>query len=1085
MIDLLAAGARHEGAALCRPVVVTSPGSESHVLAAVRRLVEGAPEAAQAELAPVLTGLGRALRDRFDDPKADAAARAGAALDLLDAVRGVLDGPEALEPLLEALARDLGGARAELVLPAPGTAYAADDAVQALDVFSDDAPPGQIVALVRPGLRLAGALVRPALVRVSQGSPPPGILDEVLELLPAGDARADHVRARLQRARCLAAGDAGALLARELADLALAVRDDVLSEAARRALRLVIDEPPAALAARPGWEAVRELLDAQLETFFQDGENGELSVLRLVRPYLQGLRTGQATGARLRSLGEAMDAMLRLFDESLGAEARTWLFAELERLGAEGYPPGGHAQRLVRTAARALKGFLDNGEATAALELVHAIKGAGLRLYPEDPERLAACPDPTGLFHRLEAAHDEAERGRVLGEHYPAVAVSTADGKEVRETGSIKLSLGPRPKALDWLLGPEVAGSRLGSAARRLADELTRLDREKLLAELRGDADAERALARGVADLVTTALRESGWRRGDDDRAALAPLFELLRDELKVEVLPGYLSYRRLRELSRAHGAEVKVEVVREGARKIDLTALGARYRDELLAPLDMTWCTGPAPAYVAHLRKLPWFAAVLDGQTPPLEMPPGAVEAVRDFDSPDAQSLDGVVRSLSVLVAWLAQEQPGELDAFCQRVKTAPELEVDFFPLPGKVYPRERLLDAVDRARAPDALEVVRDAAREEGQAVRVERIGVYKDGRCLSDEPRAKFAVKSLPQAAEALREALQPVLTSDHVTGQVQALLRGFVTRMALVPIGDGQKQVELQAFKTLLEARLIDPTYPDSPDNALHKAGAYLAGRLVAEGFLQVERFAGKKTVAEATSGAPADSVIVDQMFCRPGEPELAEVRRPLVVLEGAVIQKAFAMKGVPTGDVAVLELDQVLTDTLDRLRAWADGLGAIVHAKLDAKNQALVPRTIQRIEDVREKMFKAHEKSQPVLPADTALRDLIRFVIDQVHRIEDALAILDDRSYRGAFGELVFKDIIFRSAGPYLSKAFGQSVDTTVVAGADTQALVGKFKKESAGPKPKRESAKIFSVVVPCYVQDGVAIRPATVRVGDF
>jgi hypothetical protein len=121
----------------------------------------------------------------------------------------------------------------------------------------------------------------------------------------------------------------------------------------------------------------------------------------------------------------------------------------------------------------------------------------------------------------------------------------------------------------------------------------------------------------------------------------------------------------------------------------------------------------------------------------------------------------------------------------------------------------------------------------------------------------------------------------------------------------------------------------------------------------------------------------------------------------------------------------------------------------------------------------------------VLPADTQLRDLMKFIMDQVHRGEDALALLPDRSYRGAYGELVFKDVIFRSTGPYTSKTFDITIDTTVVAGADTQALTGKFKKETSGPRPKRESMKVFSVVVPCFAQGGVTIRPATVRVGEY
>lgn len=1087
-------------ARVAAPVVLTSPGAESHLLGAVRDLVKATSEDKQDELGPVLAQLGRQLRDRLDDPKASAADRANAALDLVTGVRTILDSPQALAPLLEALSRDFAGQKAELIVPAPKTPKPEDPSIEGSDVFSNDAPAGEIVAILRPGLKLGGQLVRPALVRVSQGSPPPGILDEVLGLLPEGDARADHIRARLERARCLAAGDAGALLARELADLALSLKDDVLGEAGRRALRLVIDEPPQSLSTRPGWEAVREFLDANLEQLLQE-EYGQVAALRLVRPYLQGLRTGQTTGARMRSLGESMDPLLRLSDEQLAATAREWLFGELERLGGEGYPGGGGAQRLVRTAQKALAGFYKNDETTAAIELTSAMKKAGMRVYPEDGERLDKCPDPTGLFHRIDATFADAPRFKVVGEFQPAVAITTStegsgtesgagatngdDAGEARETGSLALSLGPRPKVLALLASDEFKASRLGGVSAHLIDAVTRLERQRLLGELQGDAGAERAFARALAELLIKALQESGWQRSDGDRQALAPLFELLRQDLNVEVLPGYLTYRRLRELSRAGGDKVKVDIVREGARRIELKKIGAMYRDELLAPLDMMWCTGPPPAYVKHLRGLPWFEAVLEGKQPPFEMTPAAMEAVRDFDSPDAQSLDGVVRSLGVLATWLATDQVAELPNFTKRVKTAPDLEIDFFPLPGAVYPRERLLDAVDRAKTPDALEVVRDAGREEGQAIRVDRIGIYKDGRCLSEEPRARFSLKALPKACEALQEALQPVLASDHVTGAIKAELKGHITRIALVPQGPGQVDVELRAFKTLLAARLIDPTYADAPDNALHKAGAYLAKRLEAEGKLKVERFGDKKTIKDALANAPADAAEVEDVFCTANSPELAQVRRPLVILEGTVLQKAFLMRGVPTGDSDVLVLDQVLTDTNDRLRGWIEGLGAVVDPLVPATAKPTVPRTVQRIDEVRKKMFEQHKKKAPVLPPDTALRDLVKFIIDQVHRAEDVLAVLDDKSYRGAYAELVFRDVVFRSAGPYLSKKFGTDIDTSVVQGADIQALTGKFKKEATGPKPKRDTNKVWSVIVPCYMQNGVTIRQATVRTGEY
>ncbi|RMG18860.1 MAG: hypothetical protein D6731_00995, partial [Planctomycetota bacterium] len=153
--------------------------------------------------------------------------------------------------------------------------------------------------------------------------------------------------------------------------------------------------------------------------------------------------------------------------------------------------------------------------------------------------------------------------------------------------------------------------------------------------------------------------------------------------------------------------------------------------------------------------------------------------------------------------------------------------------------------------------------------------------------------------------------------------------------------------------------------------------------------------------------------------------------------------------------------------------------------LGKTEKTIIPRTIKRITDVRQKMFRAQKKDQKILPPDTQRRDLIRFIIDQVHRAEDSLALIEDQTYRGAFGELVFKDVVFRSNGPYLSKHYRIAIDTDVVAGADTQALVGRFKKETSGIKPKRVNKKVWSVVIPCYSQDGVTIRPATVRVGDY
>lgn len=492
--------------------------------------------------------------------------------------------------------------------------------------------------------------------------------------------------------------------------------------------------------------------------------------------------------------------------------------------------------------------------------------------------------------------------------------------------------------------GEAIAKTQLGAAAVRLVDEITALDRKKLIAELKGDAGAERAFAKRLIKLMLGALTEAGFKRGDDGREAYGRLFEILAEDHHVTLLPGYLTYRRLRELQAQHGEEaIKVTIDREGAKRIEIEAAGAIHRDDLLLPLAMTWGVGPAPAYVKHLRQeLGWFDAVLLGDLPSIKLSPGAQEAIRDFESPDAGSLEGVVRALSVIVTWLVQEEPDHVEPFCKAVKDAPGLELDFFPLPGRTYPTERLLAAVEGAKTPDAIEVTRDAGREDGTAADVEQIAVYKEGRLVSAEPKARFTLQSLPAARAELEKALSAVLKSPNVTGAVKARLNGLLARLALVPAGAAQSGVELDAFKILLESRLVDPGYDDAPENALHKGAAYLVGRLQAAGLVKVERFEGATTIADALKAYGEEAAEIEPVFCIAGSNELVEVRRPLVLIEESITQKAHMLKGVPTGDEVVLEFDQVLVDTMDRLKSWQDGPGALVEELLDAQQKQFLP-----------------------------------------------------------------------------------------------------------------------------------------------
>ncbi|MGE0713776.1 MAG: hypothetical protein AB7T09_37730, partial [Planctomycetota bacterium] len=181
--EVTAPGFTLNGERLCFPVVVASAGAEAKVLSAARQVLQGAPEADARRVLPFLEAVGAALNRRTEDPDASDQDRAAAALDVVGAVLPVLDDPAAQATMLRALAEDFPGKDVELLLPAPGAPMAEGLGWEARDVFSRDVAVGTITRLLRPGIKLGGEVVRPALVQVSQGPPPPSILDEVLELL--------------------------------------------------------------------------------------------------------------------------------------------------------------------------------------------------------------------------------------------------------------------------------------------------------------------------------------------------------------------------------------------------------------------------------------------------------------------------------------------------------------------------------------------------------------------------------------------------------------------------------------------------------------------------------------------------------------------------------------------------------------------------------------------------------------------------------------------------------------------------------------------------------------------------------------
>lgn len=343
--------------------------------------------------------------------------------------------------------------------------------------------------------------------------------------------------------------------------------------------------------------------------------------------------------------------------------------------------------------------------------------------------------------------------------------------------------------------------------------------------------------------------------------------------------------------------------------------------------------------------------------------------------------------------------------------------------------------------------------------------------------------------------LTEALDPLLRAASLPEPLKERLRGLAEWVGVNTPEAERQRIELELFQALRAEGLISPGLEEVPSCPLLKASAYLVRRLSASGALRVERFPGADDVNAFRAALRAwskEAVRMEWAFAPSGE----EVRllHPLALLGEQVLQPALLARGVACAEEEALAFDRALFDAWRRLRDWEQGPGRLADALFEERQRALLTRTVKRIEDTRERMraaalgsggSAAGSEGQPVLPSEATRRDVTRFVIDQVHRLQDALAFLPDRSLEEAFGELVGKDVTFRGAGAYLSKHHQISIDTEVVTGADSVGLGGRIKIEGSGPRPKGRTNRIHSVVLPCYTQDGAVIRPAAVRVGDY
>ncbi|MCO5168374.1 MAG: nucleotide exchange factor GrpE [Planctomycetes bacterium] len=308
--------------------VVVSLGVDDACLAALDAALSAAREAAPAEAVALAD-----LVERLRDPRAPL--DEARALDALFEARAAAS-PAARAPLDDAL-RALGAE----VFPAVGEAWSGE----ARRVFSDDAPAGQVLEVLTPGLRRGDVVLRPPEVVVSRGRPGADerALGEALEAARGAGADGDLARAldeAIERVAALPADDATALLV----DLLGKLEDAGLSDAAAalvpaltgRGLRALPGragerwDEVAALAGDGAFEAPRKVLVEAPEGSIvvvdrravvapggvvrrgrvrvAAGPPSELSRLaEALRPGLEGALEGEARAAALAELDEVLE----------------------------------------------------------------------------------------------------------------------------------------------------------------------------------------------------------------------------------------------------------------------------------------------------------------------------------------------------------------------------------------------------------------------------------------------------------------------------------------------------------------------------------------------------------------------------------------------------------------------------------------------------------------------------------------------------------------------------------------------------------------------------------------------------------
>lgn len=1084
---------RYGGQSLCEPIVVISAGSEPKLIAKARELIKQWPPEDQNAIKAAFQTLVGQSRSRVKDSDARTLMQMQSALELLEALWNHSQTEAEKVQYGHVFQEDWDRKQVELLVPIPGTLASGHDSFEQQFLHSET-PKGHIISVLRPGLRWRNELIQAPLVTVSAGPAPASVIDELLAKLPMTEAQAMTFHTRISKAVAESAHDQGRQLSRELGELSLRIADWPYHQSARLALEGFLAAPPTELQVLSEWNSVHEMLTRHLKELCERPESPDPSghelptppgmrlVQRLIRPYIQALRVGQYRGLRLRSLGESLASFMAISKASLAAPLRSWCYQELDHLSHDALNDPGHLKRFARTVARSLEQLITDSDGMGLRMLVQSLEHAQFQIWPNNDQFLGQCSALDEAFHRLELSYDNSDRGTVLGHFRPAVAHK----QEILETGQLTLSLGPKPRLLKWLESEACAKTCLAPAQSSLISTFTKLDNERAKAEWKAESDSQKQFIQGLSEAFKKALTDTGWQRSNPDRRVMTEFFEVLREDYDCTLLPAYLSHNQLKKLIQKFGAsQVKLALDAGEVSSTSVTQYGCLWRDRLLTPLNMTWTIGEPPEAIFHFReRWPWFQAVLDGEQAGLKLSPESLEAIHDFESPDANSLDAVVASLSVIAADILAHSPDHFESFCQGVESAPGLDLEIFPKQGQIYSRQRLQAECEQVDWQADLTISLNQSMDDGQAVSVERVGIYQKGRCLSRPPKAQFSVRKLSADWEKFSHYAAGALVSDLVPDHFKAKIRNNANRLALSQDPEEDLKIYRECFLDLHQYELIDTRFPLESQCEWHQLGSYLSQKLQKAKIITIDHcdIVQKASDIQEQLGANA---VKHQVFGDKDQAEIVAIRQPFVKLEDRVLQKAMVVCRVITDSDELKDYDHLLNHVLKRLQDWKETVGQGVEQMKQSKQQSILASIIQSIQRQRQQMFEAYAEWRAALPQLDQREKLLVSIVDRLYQLGDLYTIQGLVSLRQDYQNGVFQELRDDYLAPYLLKHTGLAIDQAVQLGADVQTLSKSALVDSSGPQPSSESHEITSIVWPCYRQQQQVIRPALVRTGVF